>query len=268
MPTRPAALLIGALITFTATQAAEPTMKDVGSLTTFSSQVIPLVIEGEGWNQKIILNNVDERGTAAIGTLKFFRANGDPWEIELQGQGSSSVFLINLQPGQVAIYETFVRSHGQILGWAFIDLEIAGLGDLFSQTVFRKKTAGRPDLMTSVVAGHGSFDKVHIFFDNSDGKFPGVGILLARDVCFGECEDVQVRLTFKDLGGNSFGQFTKTYRQRTLNWFSLVADFPETVGRIGTIEVEPIEEFSTRLAGFSLQFAPNGAFTTISAFEN
>ncbi len=65
-----------------------------------------------------------------------------------------------------------------------------------------------------------------------------------------------------------FRQDTKTYRQRTLNWFSLVADFPETIGRIGTLEVEPVEEFSTRLAGFSLQFAPNGAFTAISTFEN
>ena len=267
MPNRPAALLIGALIALSATHAAEPIKKDVGTLTTSTSQVIPLVIEGEGWNQKIILNNVDDGGTAAVGTLKFFRANGDPWEIELQERGRSSEFPINLQPGQVEIYETFVRDHGQILGWAFIDQEAAGLGDLFSQTVFRKKTAGRLDLMTSVVAGHGSFVKVHILFDNSDGKFPGVGILLARDVCIRECEDVQVRLTFKDVRGNVFRQDTKTYRQRTLNRFSLVADFPETIGRIGTIEVEAVREFSTRLAGFSLQFAPNGVFTTISTFE-
>ncbi len=42
----------------------------------------------------------------------------------------------------------------------------------------------------------------------------------------------------------------------------------KTIGRIGTLEVEPVEEFSTSLAGFLLQFAPNGAFTANSTFEN
>jgi hypothetical protein len=49
---------------------------------------------------------------------------------------------------------------------------------------------------------------------------------------------------------------------------NLGIDFPETNGKKGTFVVEPVEKYSTVLTGFSLQFAPNGAFTVIIPFEN
>ena len=49
---------------------------------------------------------------------------------------------------------------------------------------------------------------------------------------------------------------------------NLGIDFPETNGRMGVFVVEPVTQFSTTLTGFTLQFAPNGAFTAITPFEN
>jgi hypothetical protein len=56
-----------------------------------------------------------------------------------------------------------------------------------------------------------------------------------------------------------------------LYWFCLECDIPEVVGRTGTFEVEPIFAVNSGnpvLSAFSLQFAPNGAFTAITAFEH
>ena len=61
---------------------------------------------------------------------------------------------------------------------------------------------------------------------------------------------------------------TISQKKGVLYWMNLGADFPETNGRIGTFVVEPVTKYSTTLTGFSLEFAPNGAFTAITPFEN
>ncbi len=47
---------------------AQDNRRNVGTLTTNSTQVVPLVIIGEGWSQKIILSNVDKTDSA-VGTI-------------------------------------------------------------------------------------------------------------------------------------------------------------------------------------------------------
>ena len=47
-------------------------------------------------------------------------------------------------------------------------------------------------------------------------------------------------------------------------WFSLVADYPQTINRCGLLRVQPVEEYEGLPATFTLQFAPNGAFTALS----
>ena len=43
---------------------------------------VPLVIIGEGWSQQIVIQNVDDE-EAVTGTLNFFDAFGDPWDVQL-----------------------------------------------------------------------------------------------------------------------------------------------------------------------------------------
>lgn len=239
---------------------------EIGSLTTYSTQVVPLIIAGEGWSQKLVISNVDE-SDSAVGTIRFFRADGRPWTLPLKDKGAETVQLINLQPGQTLVLETEAKETSQELGWAYVDLSSGGLGDIFGQSIFRKQTSGRPDLMTSTPFALYAYDRLHIFFDNLGSKYAGVGIVLV-DTCQFGCQDETVKIRFRKLDGSVIAEKTKTYKEGTLNWFSLSAEFPEVIEQIGTMEVEPSAPFASRFAGFSLQFAPNGAFTSVASFEN
>jgi hypothetical protein len=52
----------------------------VSSLTTFYQQVVPLVIVGQGWTQRIVLSDVDPT-LPVIGTLQFYTQTGQPWQV-------------------------------------------------------------------------------------------------------------------------------------------------------------------------------------------
>jgi len=246
--------------------AARHPGRQVSGTATSLTEIVPLVIVGEGWSQRIILLNVDPSNTPAIGTLSFYTRDAQPWEVDLGSLGKASTFLVNLKPGQTALYETVAIAGTQQLGWAILELNSQGLGDVFGQTVFRKQTAGLPDFICSMVLGGQSGSKLSVFFDNTGGKYTGMGIL-SSEICSFSCDPVNLRVTVQDFSGNTISQKTITQQQGALYWMNLGADFPETVGRSGTFVVEPVEPFSTELTGFSLQFAPNGAFTVITPCE-
>jgi hypothetical protein len=237
----------------------------VSSLTTYFTQIVPLVIVGEGWSQRVVFLNVDTT-RPVIGTLQFYTKDGEPWQVQTKDQGTASTFLVNLQPGQTAMFETVVKTGGQQLGWARLDLTTQGLGDVFGQTIFHKQTPGLPDFMCSMVLGGQGYSKLSVFFDNTGGKFTGMGIL-SSDLCtFSPCQPFQLNVTVKGLDGGVISQRAITQNLGALYWMNLGVDFPETVGRIGTFTVEVAQQYSTTLTGFSLQFAGN-AFTVITPFE-
>ena len=173
---------------------------------------------------------------------------------------------MTLLPRQLAVYETVVSFGSQILGYAHID------GDCcprtLIQTIFRRQESGRPDLMTSLAIEDDTLTSVHLMFDNRGGKFAGVGIL-NTDTCFSfSCEQI-FGIVFRDENGNVFHRESRTQRNRTLWWFSLSAEFPQVAGRLGSMEGksgDPESEFIGAV-GFSLQFAPNGAFTAVTTAE-
>lgn len=166
----------------------------------------------------------------------------------------------------MAVYETVVKDHPQILGWAAMNADCCPAAH--SQTVFRKQTSGRLDLMASMVLGSESFRRLDVPFDNRDGKFAGVGVLVTEE-CFSFSCEADLQWQFKDEMGNVFKEITTKQAHQTLNWFDLSAEHPETVGRLGSIEITSAGESEfVQLVGFSLQFAPNGAFTVITPYEH
>lgn len=243
--------------------------RNAGALTTYSTQVVPLVIVGEGWSQRIVIQNVDS-DTPAIGTLSFYTKDGDPWPVTLRDKGTESVFLLNLSPGQTAIFETVASDAPQTLGWGVVDLTTQGLGDILGQVVFRKSAEGRPDFMTSHVLGFRGFESTTTFFDNTNGNYTGMAILTSELCNYSFCQDEtnELIVTVRDLDGNVITQKTITQAFGTLYWMNLGVDFPETNGRIGTFNVRVKDSFSVYLSAFSLQFAGNGAFTAITPFED
>ena len=112
--------------------------------------------------------------------------------------------------------------------------------------------------MTSVVLSDAGYDRASLYFDNTDWKYAGVGILNSELCAY--CDDkpeFRIRIT----------ETSRSFDYGELWWFSLVHDFPETIGKRGLIHAEPVERFSGQVSCFSLQFTPNGAFTAVAGFE-
>jgi hypothetical protein len=217
---------ITALLLLSAAVGCAQQQRNVGALTTYYTKVVPLVIIGEGWSQKIILNNVDTE--QAIGILNFYTRDGQPWSVQLTS-GSGSTFLVNIAPGATQIFETSVKQDPQTLGWALIDQTSQGLGDVLGQTVFRKQSPGRADLMTSMVLGDRAFDEFSVHFDNTGGNYTGLGIVTSTTctTSSSSCQTDELYIvTVKDLNGVVIS--TKNFYQKRgrLNWMNLGDAFP------------------------------------------
>lgn len=238
----------------------------VSSLTTFYTQIVPMVIVGDGWSQRIVLLDVDTT-LPVIGTLRFYSAKGQPWQVQMRDQGTAASFPVNLQPGQTVIFETLPKTSTQQLGWALLELTIDGLGDVFGQTIISKKAPGMPDLMSSMVFGGLGFQKLSTFFDNTAGNSTAMGILSSQPCLFGSCPPSQFQVTVRGLDGAAISQKTINQDHGALYSMDLASDFPETAGRMGTFTVELLQEFTTTLTGYSLQFAASGGFTVVTPFE-
>ena len=255
-----------------------------GGLNAYVSQIIPMVILGDGWTQRFVLQNVDDKWSSA-GQITFFSAAGTPLNLHLNfigavnssiATGSNTVesnYGFTIPQGKTLVLETVATNGPQQLGWATLDLhttgntsagDYSGIGDTFGQTIFRKSTAGLPDFMCSMVFGMKAYHRMSVLFDNTDGNYTGMGIILSDDTT----GTADVRVTIRDISGVVISQKVITRTQKTLYWMNLASDFPESNNRIGTFEVEPVDAYQTVLTGVSLQFSGNGAFTIVTPYEN
>lgn len=243
----------------------------VGAGTTFDDPVIPMVILGDGWTERFVLQNVDSKWSSA-GTISFFSADGTPLSVNLKDRGAFTAFDFNIPSGNTLMIETVPTNGAQRLGWALVQQrgtssvsnDYSGIGDMFGQIIFRKSTPGLPDFMCSIVLGAHAYTKLTTFFDNTGGNYTGMGVVTSNS--FRGTGTVDLRVTVRDISGSVVSQKIITRGQRTLYWMNLGVDFPETNGRMGTFEVEAVTTYSTTLTGMSLQFSGN-AFTSITPFE-
>jgi hypothetical protein len=249
-------------------RAASPRRPHVGSLTTFTDQIIPLIVLGDGWTQRFVLQNVDDTIPSA-GTISFFSDTGGPLSVNIKGKGVVTALPFNLSVGTTTFYETVPSNTPQKLGWASLHLGSGGQGNMFGQTIFRKQTAGLPDFMCSMPFGAVALHKLTTFFDNTGTNYTGMGIV-AQDNCASvPCTgSVNLRVTVRDDSGFIVSQKIVSQKQGTLHWMNLGTEYPETNGIAGAFEVDVIDAATTILSGVSLEFAGNGAFTAISTFEH
>ena len=226
---------------------------------TIGPSVQPLVIIGEGWSQQFTFVNVDyfSGGMPTVGTFSFYTRDGQPWKVPLKGRGSIDQVGINLRPGQMLTLETEVFSYPQQLGWAYFDLsrDINQWGIYHAFTVYRNQAQSRPDLMTSIPFVDGLEDEWIIPFDNEGNKYPGIGLVNSSSF-----QTTTFTLAVLDADGNPIKTITKSVGPRRLAWFSLVDENPDLALKRGQIKVSG-GLFSS--AVFTLQFAPNGAFTAL-----
>jgi hypothetical protein len=251
----------------------QPSSRQAGSLTTWITQIVPLVIVGEGWSQRIVIHDVDDTWNSTF-HVTFYTKDGQLFPVQTSASSSAlSQFNFTVDAGKSLVIDLLPNFGSQKLGWAEIDQystssvsgDYSGLGDMFGQVIYRKQSPGLPDFMCSMVLGGTAFERVTTFFDNTSGNYTGMGILTSDTV---SSSPVSLRVTVRDLSGSVISQKTIQQNQRSLYWMNLGDDFPETRGIAGTFEVEPVIKYTTTLTGFSLQFAGNGAFTIITPFEN
>jgi hypothetical protein len=244
---------------------ADPAKNNIGTRSVTYEQILPLLIVGEGWSQSLVVQNVDD-DRPSVGNLKFYTREGEPWQVDLVDHGKTDTVPINLQPGHSMFVQTVEYLHPQELGWAFVDLDSEGLGDILCQTIYRKRQEGRPDLMTSAVLSDSGYDRMSLYFDNTDWKYAGVAILNS-DQCSYCTDKPEFRIQVKNFDGSIVVERTRAFDYGELWWISLIHEFPETIDKRGILVVEPVERFDGEVSGFSLQFTPNGAFTAIVPFE-
>jgi hypothetical protein len=241
----------------------------VNSLTTFATQIIPLVTVGDGWSQRFVVQNTDTLFPSAV-SLKFFTQTGSAMSVQLKGVANpGSSFTFNLQVGKTIEFETVVSPLPLQIGWAYLESGVAGSGDFFGQTIFRKQTAGLPDFMCSMVFGGLGFRQLSTFFDNTNGNVTGMGIVTSINCTTLSCAaTVPLIATVRDISGTVISQKAITQKLGTLYWMDLATDFPDTRNRMGTFEVTVVNPYTTTLTGVSLEWGGNGAFTIITPFEN
>jgi hypothetical protein len=249
---------IGFVSVFPTRAQQSPRLNPLTSEYTVGPSILPMIIIGEGWQQKITIINVSYYSPEpTVGTLHFYTKDGKPWQVPLKDYGSTDHVDINLNPGQMIVLETEVSSNAQSLGWASFDLvsSTKQWGIYHAYTEYRKQTPGQPDLMTSVPLVDGLEGNWIIPFDNTGGKYPGIGLVNTS-----KYSATSFTLGVYDLQGNLIKTITKSVKPLCLEWFSLLAENPDLAEIQGQIKVTG---GLLNSAPFTLQFAPNGAYTAI-----
>ncbi len=253
--------------------------RDVGWNTTGPFQIAPLVIRGEGWTEQLVIQNVDRNYDTNL-YIAFFRYDGTPWTVTLRMRGinmwggsedllTDSVFTLYLPKlGGQAVLELPTSFGAQELGMAYIfqDPDKQPQGEFFGQAIFRREEPGQPDLMTTMPFSALAEEYISVFFDNEGWKYPGVGVVALDAADIFRTRDIQVKMAIRTQDGAVNKIVTRRVRNMGLIWFSLVHEFPETINRLGRIDIWT-DEPTVLLSSMSLQFAPNRAFTAICPFE-
>ena len=93
------------------------------------------------------------------------------------------------------------------------------------------------------------------WMDNRDGKFPGIG-LVNTDI-----DAATFTLRAYDTAGVLRKTVTRLVGARNLDWFSLLADYPDLAGFAGQLKIHGEGNYTS--GAFTLLFTPNGAFMAL-----
>ena len=240
------------------------------------STFVPVIFDGGGWTQQLLLQNVGEI-LSATGTVTFHRADGSPWVLDgPSASGPSARYTFELATGETLVVP-LPESTGELAyGYARIEVSCGStptsLGPIcptvFAQTdLIRGDSAGR-EQMTSFPATEGAIFGFHVPFDNRDSGNTLVSILTTSP-CFGTAPcTTDLSIKFKDSTGIVFHQTRISQTNGTLRMLDLSEDFPMTVGRSGSVQVAGAETVVARVAGAAFRTTSRGGFMSIATLED
>ena len=222
------------------------------------NDIITHLADGGSWKTSITVINLSQ-DKAATFTLNFYDDSGAAHSFSFEGIGNASTLTGTISAGGSTVIKTTGASPITTQGWAQFDY----FGTTDSVGGFAVFTNGNGN--EAAVPFESSIGENPILsFDNTNGL--GMGVALANS----DFSTVTVTATFKDGSGSILGvrQFTMTPMTHTS--FIFADQWPFTAGRQGTVYFQCSDMFGPNafgLAVLGLRFTPQGAFTSVAAFE-
>ncbi len=231
------------------------------SVFTGESGVISHVVDGDGWQTSVSLNNID--AFPAQYKLSFFGDDGLP--LSLQTNFGTGPIIYGTVParGSVTI-QTAGTKVALSQGWALMDtiFVIPGTfniapGATIAGTVlfYRPPSAPRPT-EASEPLDFSIQGKWVLPFDHLNGY--SSGIALVNHLTY---QDASVFITLFDEAGNQIGLDSFTLLRGQHMAFTLTQKYPATAGKRGTLKVDT-SALSINVLG--LRFNPNGTISATS----
>lgn len=234
-----------------------------GQQSIFSGEdgVVAHLVDGDGWQTSIQLNNIDE--TPSQYKLSFFAENGTPQT--LQTNFGTGTFIWGTIPGRGSVtIQTAGTKADLSQGWALMETVFVVPGTLkFSSgaTVEGTVLFYRPPYVPRPTEASEPLDfsaegRWVLPFDHLNGYSSGIAIVNHLTYA-----DATVFVTIYDESGNQIAldSFTVSHGQHTA--FTLTQKYPQTLNRRGTVRIET-SAISINVLG--LRFNPNGTISSTS----
>jgi hypothetical protein len=192
---------------------------------------IPQIVDGGSWTTSFVIYNPSTR-VQATGSLDFHTDTGTPLQLTVIGGGyaqqtTSHVSLIVPANGSVTV-ETLGQSPFITQGYATL---LRGLGGAAIVAIFRQRIAGRPDFETSILGILSIYPALTAPFDNSGGF--STAFALANT----DSATAIYAITFYDPSGGVISADAISIPVGQHLAFSSSARFPDTVGKVGTVQI-------------------------------
>ena len=142
--------------------ARKPNKRDVDFF--ILEEIFPHITFGGPWSTTVTLLNIED--LLAVFPLRFWTTDGQPWQVFVEGVGTSSEFTVTLPPG--GSIDIVLPSPGPDIetGWAEIEQPLEAT--VAGHAIFTDRTEGRPIFEAVVPLGTSVDDQFFLLFDNTN----------------------------------------------------------------------------------------------------
>jgi hypothetical protein len=232
-----------------------------------STAVQPVVVFGDGWQQKFIIQNVGAYLKQDLKlTLEFYRSDGKPWSIETKDHGTVDKIPLTIPVFGLATIETALSFGPNETGWMKIVTvpysQDEGRNYFHAQTILKRVSTDRPDSVMVAQLWTGGFsDDSVTHFDLQDGNKLDLTILNSYEPTSFTKQDT-ITIMLYDEDGQPFARKTKAIQRLQSVTFSLADEFPAALDRRGSIVIDGYD-----VSVFAILTSSTGVLSAVSSSE-
>jgi hypothetical protein len=222
------------------------------------NDIITHLADGGSWKTSITLINLSQTKAATF-TLKFYGDSGVTQSFSFEGIGNTSTLTGTLSAGGSTVIKSAGTSAVTTQGWAQFDYS-STTDSVGGFAVFTNSNGNEAAVPLESSIGENPI----LSFDNANGY--GMGVALANS----DFSTVTINATFKDGNGSILGVRQFTMAPMTHISFIFAQQWPFTAGHQGTVYFQCSDMYGPNAFGVAilgLRFTPQGAFTSVAAFE-